>query len=168
MSSRKLFHLLDLNPFKIHQLMSKIYCHQAKVKTRLVFIPPGKFLGILLKLKRQRSPLIHPTLPQLPTAGDHSGSPGYSSARCTELYKTELKCTQVYLQQQLRRWVGCGHSGGHSRADSVQLFDLLAPDLDQPRAVPLHPNPASPRAIHTEGQLCSLCQQSGRTRKDIL
>lgn len=77
-----------------------------------------------------------------------------------------LRCTRVYLQQQLRRRVGCSHSGGHSRANSVQLLDLFAPDLEQARAIPLYPNPAGPRTVHTEGQLCLLCQESVRTLKE--
>ena len=85
---------------------------------------------------------------------------------CTELYSTTLR--QLYLQQQLWRRVGSDHSGGHGGADSVQLLDLPAPHLDQPRAVPLHPDPAGPGTVHTEGQLRSLCQQSGKTWKDIL
>lgn len=92
---------------------------------------------------------------QLQTAGGHSGGP-----------RPPPLLVSVYLQQQLRRRVGGGHSGGHGGADSVQLLDLPAPDLDQPRAVPLHPSPAGPRTIHAEGQLCSLRQQSGKTWKD--
>lgn len=93
---------------------------------------------------------------RLQTVGGHSGG-----SRPPPLLAS------VYLQQQLRRRVGSGHSRGHGGADSVQLLDLPAPDLDQPRAVPLHPSPAGPRTIHAEGQLCSLCQQSVKTWKDI-
>ena len=81
-------------------------------------------------------------------------------------YRTILRCTQVYLQQQLRRWIGCSHSRGYSGTDSVQLLDLPAPDLVQTWAVPLHPNSAGPWTVHTKGQLRPLCQQPATTWKE--
>ncbi|MEQ2201759.1 hypothetical protein XENOCAPTIV_017553 [Xenoophorus captivus] len=55
-----------------------------------------------------------------------------------------------YLQQELRRLEGLGHSRGHCQAHSVQLLNLPAPDVPQARAIPLHPGPAGPGPVHTE------------------